>query len=152
MAAAYCWVHGAGGEQLVEVDEVIVIEEEEVVLEPVADAVRVELDVKFDFDKAQVKEASYGDIKNLADFMSQYPQTSTVVEGHTDSVGTDAYNQRLSERRAAAVRSVLVDQYGVAGGRVNAVGYGESRPVADNATEAGRAINRRVEAEVEARP
>ena len=151
MAAAYCWVHGAGGEQLVEVEEVVVVEEP-VVAEPVAEAVRVELDVKFDFDKAQVKEASYGDIKNLADFMSQYPQTSTVVEGHTDSVGTDAYNQRLSERRAAAVRSVLVDQYGVAGDRVNAVGYGESRPVADNATEAGRAINRRVEAEVEARP
>ncbi|OEC37223.1 Outer membrane protein OmpA [Pseudomonas cuatrocienegasensis] len=151
MAAAYCWVHGAGGEQLVEVEEVVVVEEP-VMAEPVAEAVRVELDVKFDFDKAQVKEASYGDIKNLADFMSQYPQTSTVVEGHTDSVGTDAYNQRLSERRAAAVRSVLVDQYGVAGDRVNAVGYGESRPVADNATEAGRAINRRVEAEVEARP
>jgi outer membrane protein OmpA-like peptidoglycan-associated protein len=151
MAAAYCWVHGAGGEQLVEVEEVVVVEEP-VMAEPVAEAVRVELDVKFDFDKAQVKEASYGDIKNLADFLTQYPQTTTVVEGHTDSVGTDAYNQRLSERRAAAVRSVLVDQYGVAGTRVNAVGYGESRPVADNATEAGRAINRRVEAEVEARP
>ena len=75
-----------------------------------------------------------------------------MLEGHTDSVGTDAYNQRLSERRANAVREVLVNQYGVEAGRVDAVGYGESRPVADNATDAGRAINRRVEAEVEARP
>ena len=118
--------------------------------EPALETVRVELDVKFDFDKDRVKEESYADIKNLADFMNQYPQTTTTVEGHTDSVGSDAYNQGLSERRANAVRNVLVNQYGVDGSRVNAVGYGETRPVADNATDAGRAINRRVEAEVEA--
>ena len=149
MAAAYCWVHGAEEQQVAVVEEVVV--EEVVVAEP-AEAVRVELDVKFDFDKAQVKQESYGDIKALADFMKQYPQTSTVVEGHTDSVGSDAYNQGLSERRASAVREVLVNQYGVESGRVQAVGYGESRPVADNATADGRAINRRVEAEVEAQP
>ncbi|CAM3752506.1 OmpA family protein [Ectopseudomonas alcaliphila] len=149
MAAAYCWVHGAEAQQVAVVEEVVV--EEVVVAEP-AEAVRVELDVKFDFDKAQVKQESYGDIKALADFMKQYPQTSTVVEGHTDSVGSDAYNQGLSERRASAVRDVLVNQYGVESGRVQAVGYGESRPVADNATADGRAINRRVEAEVEAQP
>jgi outer membrane protein OmpA-like peptidoglycan-associated protein len=147
MAAAYCWVHGASEEQVVVVEEVVVEE----VAEP-AEAVRVELDVKFDFDKASVKEESYGDIKNLADFMTQYPQTTTVVEGHTDSVGSDAYNQTLSERRANAVRDVLVNQYGVGVDRVNAVGYGEARPVADNANADGRAVNRRVEAEVEARP
>jgi OOP family OmpA-OmpF porin len=115
----------------------------------VAEAVRVELDVKFDFDKAVVKQDSYGDIKSLADFMQQYPKTTTTVEGYTDSVGTDAYNQGLSARRANAVRAVLVEQYGVAGNRVNAVGNGEANPVADNATEAGRAVNRRVEAGVE---
>lgn len=147
MAAAYCWVHGAE-EQVAVVEEAVV---EEVVAEP-AEPVRVELDVKFDFDKTAVKEESQGDIKALADFMSQYPQTTTVVEGHTDSVGTDAYNQGLSERRANAVRDVLVNQYGLSPDRVNAAGYGESRPVADNATSDGRAINRRVEAEVEARP
>ncbi|MQA53242.1 OmpA family protein [Pseudomonas piscis] len=117
---------------------------------PVAEVVRVELDVKFDFDKSVVKPNSYADIKNLADFMKQYPQTTTVVEGHTDSVGPDAYNQKLSERRANAVKQVLVNQYGVGAERVQSVGYGESRPVADNATEAGRAVNRRVEASVEA--
>ena len=145
MAAAYCWVHGAE-EQVAVVEEVV---EPAPTPEP-AEPVRVELDVKFDFDKSNVKEESYGDIKNLADFMNQYPATTTTVEGHTDSVGTDAYNQKLSERRANAVREVLVNQYGVGGERVNAVGYGETRPVADNATEAGRAVNRRVEAEVEA--
>lgn len=130
--------------------------------EPVAEApapveaaapqvVRVQLDVKFDFNKAVVKPNSYADIKNLADFMKQYPQTTTTVEGHTDSVGPDAYNQKLSEKRAGAVKQVLVNQYGVGAGRVSSVGYGKSRPVADNKTEAGRAINRRVEAEVEAK-
>jgi OOP family OmpA-OmpF porin len=82
--------------------------------------------------------------------MKQYPSTTTVVEGHTDSVGPDAYNQKLSERRANAVKQVLTNQYGVQSSRVQSVGYGESRPVADNATEAGRAVNRRVEAKVEA--
>lgn len=117
-----------------------------------AEPVRVELDVKFDYDKSVVKEESKADIKAVADFMSQYPQTTTTVEGHTDSKGSDAYNQGLSERRANAVRDVLVNQYGVAGDRVSSVGYGESRPVADNNTDEGRAVNRRVEASVEAQP
>jgi len=121
--------------------------------QPVSEApapVRVELDVKFDFDKNVVKDGSKADIKAVADFMRAYPKTVTTVEGHTDSVGPDGYNQRLSERRANAVREVLVNEYGVAAERVDAVGYGESRPVADNATKEGRAINRRVEAKVEA--
>ncbi|QJI30258.1 OmpA family protein [Pseudomonas sp. ADAK18] len=116
---------------------------------PVAQVVRVELDVKFDFDKSVVKPNSYGDVKNLADFMAQYPATNVEVAGHTDSIGPDAYNQKLSQRRADAVKKVL-EKDGVAANRITAVGYGESRPVADNATEAGRAVNRRVEASVEA--
>ncbi|MBT2373424.1 OmpA family protein [Pseudomonas fluorescens] len=116
---------------------------------PVAQVVRVELDVKFDFDKSVVKPNSYGDVKNLADFMAQYPATNVEVAGHTDSIGPDAYNQKLSQRRADAVKQVLVKD-GVDASRVTSVGYGESRPVADNATEAGRAVNRRVEASVEA--
>ncbi|EIK96759.1 porin [Pseudomonas sp. M47T1] len=118
--------------------------------EPAAETVRVQLDVKFDFNKSVVKPNSYADIKNLADFMKQYPQTTTRVEGHTDNVGPDAYNQKLSERRATAVKNVLVNQYGIQGNRVDSIGYGKTRPVADNKTEAGRAVNRRVEAEVEA--
>jgi OOP family OmpA-OmpF porin len=82
--------------------------------------------------------------------MKQYPSTTTTVEGHTDSVGPDAYNQKLSERRASAVKQVLTNQYGVSPSRVQSIGYGKTRPVADNSTEAGRAVNRRVEAKVEA--
>lgn len=115
-----------------------------------AEAVRVELDVKFDFDKATVKPESYEEIKTVAEFMNQYPQTTTTVEGYTDSVGSDAYNQKLSQRRADAVRDVIVDQYGVAAERVSAVGNGESDPIASNETAEGRALNRRVEASVEA--
>lgn len=152
VGAAYCWANGAEEETVVVYEEVVEVIEEEVEPEPLAEAVRVELDVKFDFDRAVVKPESQADIRNLADFLKAYPQTSTVLEGHTDSVGTDAYNQRLSERRAKAVRDVLVDQYSIDGSRVDSVGYGESRPVADNATEQGRAINRRVEAEVEVQP
>lgn len=118
----------------------------------VVEPVRVELDVKFDFNKSNVKEGSQADIKSLADFMKQYPQTTTTVEGHTDAIGSDAYNQGLSERRANAVRDVLVNQHGIDSNRVSSVGYGESRPVADNQSESGRAVNRRVEAEVEAQP
>lgn len=154
MAAAYCWANGTEQETVavVETVEPTPTPMAEPEPEPMAEPVRVELDVKFDFDRAEVKQDSMADIKDLADFMKQYGQTSTVVEGHTDSVGTDAYNQRLSERRANAVRDVLVNQHGLDSSRVDAVGYGESRPVADNSTEEGRAINRRVEAEVEARP
>lgn len=152
LAAAYCWANGTEQETVAVVETIEPAPMAEPEPEPVLEAVRVELDVKFDFDRAQVRQDSYDDIQVLADFMKQYGQTSTTVEGHTDSVGTDAYNQRLSERRAQAVRDVLVNQYGVEANRLEAIGYGESRPVADNATEEGRAINRRVEASVEARP
>ncbi|MCQ4319562.1 OmpA family protein [Stutzerimonas stutzeri] len=154
VAAAYCWANGTEQETVAVVETVEPAPAPTQVTEPepAAEPVRVELDVKFDFDRAEVKQDSMADIRDLADFMKQYGQTSTVVEGHTDSVGTDAYNQRLSERRANAVRDVLVNQYGLESSRVDAVGYGESRPVADNSTAEGRAINRRVEAEVEARP
>jgi outer membrane protein OmpA-like peptidoglycan-associated protein len=152
MAAAYCWANGTEQETVAMVETVEPTPTPVAEPEPAAEPVRVELDVKFDFDRAEVKQDSMADIQDLAEFMKQYGQTSTVVEGHTDSVGTDAYNQRLSERRANAVRDVLVNQHGLDSSRVDAVGYGESRPVADNSTDEGRAINRRVEAEVEARP
>lgn len=152
MAAAYCWANGTEQETVAVVETVEPAPMAEPEPEPVMEAVRVELDVKFDFDKATIRQDAYDDIEVLADFMKQYDQTSTTVEGHTDSVGTDAYNQRLSMQRAQSVRDALVNRYGVEANRLEAVGYGESRPVADNSTELGRAINRRVEASVEARP
>ena len=82
--------------------------------------------------------------------MKQYPMTDTVIEGHTDSVGTAAYNLSLSQRRAEAVRQVLIDQFKVDASRLTSVGYGEERPIADNRTAEGRQLNRRVVAVVSA--
>ena len=152
MAAAYCWANGTEQETVAVVETVEPAQVTEPEPEPVLEAVRVELDVKFDFDKATIRQDAYDDIEVLADFMKQYDQTSTTVEGHTDAIGTDAYNQRLSMQRAQSVRDALVNRYGVEASRLEAIGYGESRPIADNSTELGRAINRRVEASVEARP
>lgn len=111
---------------------------------PVEEVARVELLVNFDFDRSEVKPQYFDEIEEVADFMEQYPDTMIELEGHTDSVGTDAYNQGLSERRAAAVRQVLIDRFDVQGSRISTVGYGESQPVASNSTSAGRAQNRRV--------
>jgi OOP family OmpA-OmpF porin len=106
--------------------------------------VTIRLDIKFDFDKAVVKKAYLPEVKKVADFLNAHPGSTAVVEGHTDSVGNDAYNQKLSERRAAAVREALVSDFGVSASKVSSAGYGESKPIADNNTAAGRAENRRV--------
>lgn len=92
--------------------------------------VTIRLEVLFDFDKSVVKPEYYPEIKKVADFMKQYPMTDTVIEGHTDSVGTAAYNLSLSQRRAEAVRQVLIDQFNVDASRLTSVGYGEERPIA----------------------
>jgi OOP family OmpA-OmpF porin len=99
----------------------------------------------FDFDKAQLKPGKGQDVLGpVVKTMKDNPTLKVSVEGHTDSVGSDAYNQRLSERRAAAVKSYLVSE-GIDGSRISTVGYGEAKPVASNSTEAGRAQNRRAE-------
>lgn len=151
-AGGYCWAQGRDGDGVARAEEAAAAEPWVPAIDPVpAETLRVELDVKFDFDRQVVRPESYADIRDVAEFMKQFPQTTTVVEGHTDSVGTEAYNQRLSERRAMAVREVLVGELGIHPARVDAIGFGEARPVADNESEEGRAVNRRVEAVVEAR-
>ena len=104
----------------------------------------VRLEVFFDTASANIKPESYPDLDRVVDFMNSAVTSATgVVEGHTDSVGDEAYNQGLSQRRADAVRKYLVDK-GVAAARLEAKGFGESQPVADNKTAEGRAQNRRV--------
>ena len=108
--------------------------------------------VMFAYDSAELTPAAQQQLRTLTGKLNDPSVASIKVIGHTDSRGSDAYNQALSERRANAVRDVLVNQHGIDSSRVSSVGYGESRPVADNDSESGRAINRRVEAEVEAQP
>ena len=101
----------------------------------------------FDFDKSVLKPAGKAQLKELVEKIKNINLEVVVVVGHTDSVGTDAYNQKLSERRAESVKAYLVS-LGVAKNRIYTEGKGESTPIADNKTAAGRAKNRRVEVEV----
>jgi outer membrane protein OmpA-like peptidoglycan-associated protein len=107
--------------------------------------VELPADVLFDFDKADIRPDAAGALAQLATVLRGYPNGKARLEGHTDAKGDDAYNQRLSERRAAAVERWLVDREGIDGGRLATRGWGESRPVASNDTDAGRQKNRRVE-------
>ncbi len=101
--------------------------------------------IKFDFDKSSVKPEFMPEIQKVADFMKQNKGYKVVLEGHTDSKGSDAYNMKLSDQRAKAVAKAL-ETLGVSAADVTTEAYGESKPIATNDTEAGRAENRRVDA------
>jgi len=107
--------------------------------------------VNFDFDKSAIRTDSRPVLDEATDVLRGNPGVRISVEGHTDSRGTDEYNEKLSVRRAEAIFRYLVN-HGVAPERMEVAGYGESRPVADNATESGRAQNRRVELHVVNQP
>ncbi len=108
------------------------------------ETVAVKLAVQFDTAKSIVKDEYVDDIGDLAKFMNQYLNTVVTVEGHTDSQGSDAYNEKLSQSRAEAVKQVLINRFSIAADRITAKGFGESKPVGDNKTAAGREENRRV--------
>jgi len=115
-------------------EKVVVTEEQIITLEP----------IYFDFDKATIKPVSYPVLDQVGQVMRDRPTIMVRVEGHTDSVGSDRYNQRLSERRAHAVVKYLIAK-GIPSNRLQAVGFGEARPIATNDTPEGRAKNRRTE-------
>lgn len=100
--------------------------------------------VTFDFNRADLNPQFYPALNNVAATLRQYNQTIIEVSGHTDSIGSDAVNQRLSEQRAQNVGSYLMAQ-GLQRERFEIVGFGKRHPIADNTTEQGRALNRRVE-------
>ncbi|MBW8371283.1 MAG: OmpA family protein [Thiobacillus sp.] len=100
--------------------------------------------VNFDFDKASLRQEDIGSLDNDVATLKSWGDVNIEVAGHTDSMGSDAYNMKLSQQRAEAVRNFLISR-GVAADRLTAKGYGESQPVADNATDEGRFKNRRVE-------
>ena len=104
----------------------------------------IELKVLFDNDKSLVKPNYYPEVKRVADFMARHPEVSATIEGHTDSNASDQYNLALSRRRVDAIKKILINNYGVPAARLKSIGYGESRPIATNATAEGRQQNRRV--------
>lgn len=102
------------------------------------------LDVNFGINSAVVDKKYFSEIEGIAKFLTEYPQTDVVIEGHTDDTGKAEYNQDLSEKRALAVSEILVNQFGVAQERVSVVGFGESKPLVENTSEENRIMNRRV--------
>jgi outer membrane protein OmpA-like peptidoglycan-associated protein len=111
--------------------------------------VTVKNEILFDFNSAALRSSSRDELREMANVFDRYSDTTIVVAGHTDSTGSASYNQRLSDRRANAVANYLED-LGVRGSRLDAVGYGEARPKSSNASASGRQRNRRVELYVRA--
>ena len=111
----------------------------------IEDTLKMELRVFFDNDKSTIKNQYKPEIAKVAEKMREYPNSVASIEGHASKTGPSAaYNQRLSEARAVAVKSMLTNEFGIAPNRLSTVGYGYDRPIADNNTEEGRAMNRRV--------
>ncbi|OGW41385.1 MAG: hypothetical protein A2Y97_09475 [Nitrospirae bacterium RBG_13_39_12] len=112
---------------------------------------RMTIHVNFDFDKSDIRKADEAELKKAIDFVRKYTGSRVELEGHTDSKGTEEYNQKLSERRAEAVRQYLIKEGAVEKALISTTGYGELRPIAPNETQdgkdnpEGRAENRRVE-------
>lgn len=104
-------------------------------------------DILFDSDSTQLKSDAYGEIQHVAEIVNKYPHTRLVINGYTDSTGSEAHNMKLSAQRAEAVKEALVGKK-VAPQRMTAHGYGESRPIVSNATEHGKLLNRRVTIEI----
>jgi len=107
-------------------------------------------DVLFDTNSSTIKQTAHssGEIDRVAQILNRYPETTIKVVGYTDSTGSESYNQQLSELRANAVKNALVIK-GVNAARLTTMGMGESSPVADNSTEGGRQLNRRVNMVIE---
>jgi len=104
------------------------------------------LDIQFEINQKTVQREAEEKIDKVGIFMRKYPNTTAVIEGHSDEVGSAAANMKLSEQRAAGVVTYLVDRGNIARNRLKSVGYGETRPIADNSTEAGKRLNRRINA------
>jgi outer membrane protein OmpA-like peptidoglycan-associated protein len=107
--------------------------------------VAVSLNVQFAINSSIITSDFDEEIGRAAAFLRANPGVVAIVEGHTDITGTPEYNQWLSDRRANAVRKMLIDKHGVREAQISAVGFGQDRPIADNGTAEGRAVNRRVD-------
>ncbi len=117
--------------------------------EPVPEKVSITLNVRFDTGNANIKPRYHNDMKRIADFLSHYPATSVIIEGHTDNVGKKAVNVELSHRRATNIKAHLNKKFGVDNSRIKAIGYDSQKPVGSNKTAEGRQNNRRSEIRIE---
>ncbi|OGS44846.1 MAG: hypothetical protein A2539_03720 [Elusimicrobia bacterium RIFOXYD2_FULL_34_15] len=131
----------------VNIPEKVVVEEKKISVKEEKRGLVVNLasSVLFDSGKSELKPGAFDMLNEVVKLMQEYPDNNILIEGHTDSYGSDAYNKRLSEKRAQSVYDMLVSKYSVDSKRLSAIGYGEEKPMADNKTAAGREQNRRVE-------
>ncbi len=116
----------------------------EIAVEDVKKITQIANKIFFEFDSDKLKVASLSQLDELATILNRYPEANLTIEGHTDDVGKDEYNLTLSQKRTESVKVYLISK-GIPEARLTAIGYGETRPIADNKTELGRAKNRRVE-------
>lgn len=133
-------------EEILEEVEIIEVAEEKPTLSHIHT-----FSVQFPFDSSVIAPQYNAEIKDFAQSMKENPNQTATISGHTDSIGDDGYNQKLSIRRANAVKDAIINE-GVHAERLEAKGYGESKPIANNATKEGRQENRRVEAEIYTTP
>ena len=120
------------------IKEIKILEEEKFV------RVQIQSQVLFEFGKYELMPQSKKILQNIVELLKTYPKNKIIVEGHTDSVGSEEHNLKLSQLRANEVKKFLVEN-GIEEERIQTIGYGESRPIASNKTQSGRALNRRVE-------
>lgn len=106
----------------------------------------VSLDIQFANNSIVIEQQYYTQIQDVANFLKENPETAAIIEGHTDDRGSHVYNQSISERRAQAVMEVLINNFDISADRIDAVGYGEEKPLASNDSASGRNLNRRVAA------
>ncbi|BCS54850.1 OmpA family protein [Geobacter sp. SVR] len=109
----------------------------------------VTLHLEFDINRAEIRPEFHDEVAKVGTFMKENPSTSAVFEGHTDEVGSDEYNMELSKKRAEAVAAYLQREFGIDPGRMTTKGYGKTKPIADNSTDAGKQKNRRIEAAID---
>ncbi|WP_104721640.1 OmpA family protein [Helicobacter mesocricetorum] len=131
--------------------EEIIIKEEEVLVEPVIQTPVLShihtFSVQFPFDSLEISPRYNREIMDFANYMKENPSKKAIINGYTDSLGSEEYNQNLSEKRAKAIKNKIIEQ-GVSATRLEAKGHGEDNPIATNETREGRQQNRRVEAEI----
>jgi outer membrane protein OmpA-like peptidoglycan-associated protein len=106
---------------------------------------RFTLTINFDFNKTNILKSDTAQLKKAIEFIKKYPGSKIKLEGHTDSIGSEKYNQKLSEKRAEATKAYLAEKGGIETSRMSTIGYGKSKPIAPNKTSKDRAKNRRVE-------
>jgi outer membrane protein OmpA-like peptidoglycan-associated protein len=119
--------------------------------DPLPESVFITLNVQFDTGKATIEPKYHNDIEIVADIMNKYPSTMAVIEGHTDDVGKEMVNVKLSYQRADNIRAYLAETFGIDRSRIKVIGYDYQKPIATNKTSEGRQKNRRAETHIEAK-